>query len=251
MPESNYAALGEGLKLYTDTMRQFLHDRLREKSQQGWWENYVLRALTRGQRDGLTRAMERDPDKDRRDFLDAGHFVQIVTKNFDGPLEGGFHDFNKTRSLLQQVATARNEWAHPRSGDHLAADVAHALYAMREILTTAGLPEAEQVESLRMEVLDMPADGGDGTPEAGAADREIRPAGAGRAAVLVAGVRASRRLPEPGDDRRISFRSDPRRCPLRLSARRVPEPKHVLRAHVLHGEPDADDPRHREPDGAR
>ena len=179
MPESSYAALGEGLKLYTDAMRQFLHDRLRAQSQQGWWDGYVLRTLTRGQRDGLRRAMERDPDKDRLDVLDAGHFVQIVTKNFDGPLQGAFHDFNKTRSLLQQVATARNEWAHPRTGDHQADEVAHALYAMREILTIPGLPEAGQVESLRKDVLGMPADGGDGTAKAAAADRTARPARAG------------------------------------------------------------------------
>src|SRR3990170_3222891 len=131
MAESNYAALGQGLKKDT----------------------------------------ERDPKRDKLDHIDATHLARIVTRNFDHAFQGVLGDFKKTQSWLNQVASARNDWAHPRTGDMLADDVAHALYAMAQILSAADLPEAKEVEKLRKDVLGM-----ERAPVTAAEAKPVRPA---------------------------------------------------------------------------
>lgn len=173
MVESNYAALGQGLKLYTDAMRRLVKERLIAQFPNNWWESGVVKTLTDAQKSSLKKNLDRDPQKDKLEHIDATHFVRVVTRNFDGALHGVFSDFQKTQSWLTQVATARNDWAHPRTGDMLADDVAHALYAMVQILTAANLTEAAEVERLRKEVLGMSA----GPAEAEVA--EVREAGPG------------------------------------------------------------------------
>ncbi|HXH23063.1 MAG TPA: Swt1 family HEPN domain-containing protein, partial [Dehalococcoidia bacterium] len=153
MVESNYAALGQGLKLYTDAMRRFVREKLIAVYPSRWWEDGVLKHLNDAQRGNLRRDIERNPQKDKLDFLDAPHFVPIVTKEFDRAFAGVFGDFNKTRSWLQQAAAARLEHAHPRSGDLPADDVAHSLYSMVQVLRAAGQPEADEVEEIRRAVL--------------------------------------------------------------------------------------------------
>jgi hypothetical protein len=155
MPESNYAALGQGLKLYTDAMRRFAKERLIARYPNTWWEDGVVRTLTDAQKASLKRDTEREPKKDKLDHIDATHLVRVVSRNFDHAFQGVFGDFQKTQSLLTQVASARNDWAHPRTGDMLADDVAHALYAMAQVLSAAGLPEASEVEKIRKDVLGM------------------------------------------------------------------------------------------------
>jgi hypothetical protein len=157
MPESNYAALGQGLKLYTDAMRRFAKERLIARFPSTWWEDGVVRTLTDAQKASLKRDTEREPKKDKLDHIDATHLVRVVSRNFDHAFQGVFGDFQKTQSLLTQVASARNDWAHPRTGDMLADDVAHALYAMAQVLSAAGLPEASEVEKIRKDVLGMEA----------------------------------------------------------------------------------------------
>jgi len=173
MVESNHAALGQGLKLYTDAMRGFVRERLIAAFPNNWWEAGVVRTLTDAQKASLKRDTERDPHKDKLDHIEPAHVSRIVARNFEGAFRGVFGDFNKTRSLLDQVASARLEWAHPRTGDMLADDVAHALYAMGQILTTANLPEAVEVDRLYKEVL------GIGAAPAEAAVAEVREAGPG------------------------------------------------------------------------
>lgn len=155
MPESNYAALGEGLRLYTEAMRRLVKERLIAAYPNKWWDDGVVRNLTEAQRSDLKRNMERQPSKDKLEHIEAPQLVRIVSRNFDGAFAGVFSDFNKTQSLLGTVANARNEWAHPRSGDMLADEVGYALYAMEQVLSTAKLPEAAQVEKLRQEVLKL------------------------------------------------------------------------------------------------
>lgn len=178
MVESNHAALGEGIRLYQSAMRRFLQERLTTKYGSRAWDHGAWAALSDPQRNALKRELEKEPGRDRWGHLEAGHFVRIVTKEFDNALAGvfsahGFADFKKTQSWLQQVATARNEWAHPRTGDMLADEVAHYLYSMAQLLTASGLGEADKMEQLRKDVLgieDSP------TP---APMRSIKPAGSG------------------------------------------------------------------------
>lgn len=98
MPESNHAALGQGLKIFTDAMRRLTKERLIARYPNSWWESGVIARLTDVQRNALRRDMEKDPSRDRAEFLEAAHFVRIVTQEFDHAFhgvftEGGFADF--------------------------------------------------------------------------------------------------------------------------------------------------------------
>ena len=155
MVETNHAALGRGLKLYTDAMRRLVKERLSATFKGSWWEHGVLDAMTAPQRRGINRELDRNPGTDRADLLDAGHLVRVVTKNFDRAFEDTYHNFKQTQSWLLQVGETRNTWAHPRTGDMLADEVGHALYAMVQLLRPASLPEADEVETIRKQVLGM------------------------------------------------------------------------------------------------
>ncbi|MBI2909955.1 MAG: hypothetical protein HYX92_20130 [Chloroflexi bacterium] len=153
MQEPNYEALGQGLKLYTDSMRRFLKEKLTAFYHGNWWEAGVIKALAGEQRTNVELNVKRSPERDKIDHLDAPHLERVVTGNFDGALRGIFPNYKKTLSWLMRVSVARNEYAHPRSGDMLADDVADALYQMWQILASAGLKEAAEVERLRNAVL--------------------------------------------------------------------------------------------------
>lgn len=171
MPISNHAALGEGLRLYTAGMRRLIHDKLWAAYNNRWWDEGVLKALSDAQRNNVKRNAEHASGKDRVEHVDATHAAAIVRRHFDGALKGTFRDYKQTSAWLDQAGAARDQWAHPRSSDMEAGDVAHTLYAMVQILRMAGSPEATQVEKLRTEVL--------GLEQTTEAVREIRPAGAG------------------------------------------------------------------------
>ena len=153
MVQSNYSVLGEGLKLYTDAMRKFVKQKLVVHFPNNWWEQGVLSSLPENQRRSLNRQLAKNPDNDKADFIDANMLVPVVTRKFDPVFEDTFHNFRQTQSWLIQVAEARNGWAHPGSGDVLADDAAHALYAMVQLLNAADLTEAEEVERLRKSIL--------------------------------------------------------------------------------------------------
>ena len=153
MAESNHAALGRGIKLYTDAMRRLVKERLSVVFKSNWWDYGVLEALTTPQRSSLSRDLNKNPGIERVDLLDAHHFVRVVTKNFDRAFEDVYHNFKQTQSWLLQVGETRNAWAHPRTGDMLVDDVGHALYAMVQLLRPAKLPEAMELEEIRKQVL--------------------------------------------------------------------------------------------------
>ena len=153
MTETNLAALGRGLKLYTDAMRRLTEERLFAALKNNWWQYGVLDALTSAQRSSLSRDHNKNPDIDLVDLIDANHLVRVVTKNYDRAFEDVFHNFRQTQSWLMQVAESRNSWAHSRTGDMPADEVGYALYAMVQILSAAKLPEAEEVEEIRQQVL--------------------------------------------------------------------------------------------------
>lgn len=174
MAESNYAALAQGMKQYTDAMRRLVKARLIAAYPNNWWEAGVMGSLTDAQKNNMKRDIEKDPKRDKLDLLDAQHVSRVIVRNFDKAFKPLFGDFNKTRSLLEQAAAARNELvAHSRSGDLLGDDVGHALYAMKELLAAAGLAEAAQVETLRKGVLQI--EEAPPKPEV----KEVRPAKSG------------------------------------------------------------------------
>jgi hypothetical protein len=156
MVQRNYSALVHGLKFYTDAMRRFVKQRLVAAFPNNWWEQGVMAVVSDNQRSNLRRDAANDPRRDKADLLEPYHFVPVVTRHFDRAFADVFHNYSKTRSLLQQVAIARNNSAHPPSGDMLADDVAHALYAVVQVLSAAQLPEAEAVENIRKDVMGIP-----------------------------------------------------------------------------------------------
>ena len=152
MAQSNHEALGQGLKLYTDAMRELIRKRLGQAMPNNWWEQGVLRAVSRQQGDNLRRERERDSDVHPAELLEPAHFRPIVTRN-RGVFDTVFPRFQAADSYLSAAVQARNDWAHPRSGDILVDDAEFALNAMARLLAMADLPEAEEVEAIRKRVL--------------------------------------------------------------------------------------------------
>ena len=152
MAQTNHEALGQGLKLYTDAMRGLIRTRLAATMPNNWWEQGVLRVLPRRQSDSLKLDRERNPGVHQAELLEPTHFRTIVARN-RGVFEGDFPKFQAADSYLSAAVQARNDWAHPRSGDILADDAEYALNAMARLLAMAGLPEAEEVEAIRKRVL--------------------------------------------------------------------------------------------------
>lgn len=176
--ESNYDALGKGLKLYTDAMRRFIQERLIARFPNTWWKDGVMKQLTDQQRANIKKNIEKTPDKPKLDVLDAPHFVRIISKQFDHAFAGCFPDFKKTQSWLLKAGSARDDWAHPRTGDMLADEVGDYLYNMGQVLSAAKLPQTAEVDALRKEVLGLSAVPVT-TVEVATAERAVTPAGAG------------------------------------------------------------------------
>ena len=113
MVQSNHSALSQGLKLYTDAMRRFIKHRLIAGYPNDWWRQGVLNSLQETQRRNLEREANRDPNRDKADFLDPAHFVAIVTRQFDRVFAEAFHDFKKTQAWLLGTDVASSERRGP------------------------------------------------------------------------------------------------------------------------------------------
>ena len=152
MAQSNYAALAEGLKLYTDAMRRLIKDLLSEQLGDNWLER-VLKDMSGPQAQSIRRSRKKEPDRAPEDYLDANHFATIVAKR-PAAFELLFPNHRQTQSLLNQAGEARNTAsAHSRSGDISADDAGYALYGMIQLLERARLPEAEQLKDLHSQVM--------------------------------------------------------------------------------------------------
>ena len=152
MAQTSYEALGQGLTLYTDAMRELIRERLATALPNNWWEQGVLRAVSRQQADNLKRERDRNPDVHQAELLEPVHFRPIVTRN-RGVFGTVFPKFQAADSYLSAAVQARNDWAHRRSGDILVEDAEFALNAMARLLTMAQLSEAEEIEAIRKRVL--------------------------------------------------------------------------------------------------
>ena len=75
MAETNHTALGRGIKLYTDSMRALIRQRLGAVFPGRWWQEGVLNALTQTQRSNIERDFNKNPQMDRIDLIDPGHMV--------------------------------------------------------------------------------------------------------------------------------------------------------------------------------
>ena len=212
MAQTNHDVLGQGLKLYTDAMRELIRKRLGAAMPNNWWEQGVLRAVSRQQGDNLRRERDKDPDIHPAELLEPAHFRPIVTRN-RGVFDTVFPKFQAADSYLSAAVQARNDWAHPRSGDILVDDAEFALNAMARLLAMAGAPRGG---------------GGRGDPQARPPHRGRAGARAcartgngdstgrrGHPSLLVAGLRAARGLP-----RSRSGRRGPVRCYARGRIRR-------------------------------
>ncbi len=158
MPQNNYASLSLGMKLYTDAMRRLIKELLSEQLANHWLERGVLKELKGPQANNIRRSMRKDPDREPEDYLDPTHFPQIVARR-PATFEKVFPNFQQTQSFLIQAADARNMLqSHSRSGDIPADDAGQSLYVMIQLLERAQLPEAEELEALRKQVLLMELD---------------------------------------------------------------------------------------------
>ncbi|MBE7520719.1 MAG: DUF499 domain-containing protein [Thermoflexaceae bacterium] len=147
---SYHTALGEGVKLYTDAMRHFVREKLIARYPNNWFERGVLQHLQETQRKLLKQELDKKAlsPADYLHLMEPVHFRQVIGKEFDHAFAGVWTDFKQTQAYLNQAVTARNEWAHPRTGDMLADDAAEGLRAMHKLLERTGRAEAAQVEAL-------------------------------------------------------------------------------------------------------
>ena len=164
MPQSNHSALGEGLKLYTDAMRRFVKQRLAAAFPNDWWGQGVLPVVSDQQRSNLRREADREPNRDKADLLEPAHFESLLLRHRERAFSGVVHNYKRTQSWLRRAELARNDWAHPISGDMSIDDVSTALYDIWQVLNAAGLPEAAGVEELRREVRGVPVNDSPAAP---------------------------------------------------------------------------------------
>jgi len=158
MPQTNYASLAEGLKLYTDAMRRLIRELLSEQFGENWLERGVLKELKGRQANNIQGSMRKEPGREPEDYLDPSHFIPIIARR-PATFEHLFPNYQQTQSFLMQAADARNALhSHSRSGDVPADDAGQALYVMIQLLERAQLPEADELEALRKQVLMMELD---------------------------------------------------------------------------------------------
>ena len=154
MVESNREALGQGLRLYTEGMARFVKQRLVAAFPYSWWEDGVVKALPNERRHALQRETEMGPNADKGKFLEPSILTQVIPRNHRH-FQDAYPHYRQVQSLLTQVSEGRNQWAHNLTEDLPDDDVGHCLYAMCKLLSQADLPEAQQVEELRREVMGL------------------------------------------------------------------------------------------------
>lgn len=147
----NYAALGEALKIYTDAMRELVSQRLRARYGDAWWQSGVLDALNEVAAQKLDAEVGKHPREEAIDRIDPFHLIWIIIRSFDEAFRD-LGNLQPVRTQLHHVSEARNTWAHAPRGDLKLDDVAHALYAMEQVLGAARLPEATAIEGIRNEL---------------------------------------------------------------------------------------------------
>ena len=107
MVQSNHSVLGEGLRMYTNAIGQFVKQRLETAFRDNWWQEGVIKAFYYPR-----RHLENDEAKNRVELLDPSAFVDIISRNRD-LFRDTFPNRKETDSLLVQASEARNIWDCP------------------------------------------------------------------------------------------------------------------------------------------
>jgi hypothetical protein len=175
MAQENHNALGQGLKIYTDAMRHLIEERLSATYGKSWWEKGVTSGMPQTMRENLRWNMEKDPGKAKIDFLDPGHFVKIVGGNHDVAFQSVFPNYTRLVGQLNTINAARQDWAHPPSGDLPADEVAARLFTIVEVLKEINSPEAHKVVEIRNRLLKIEPE-----PAVELAPEAVTPAPAGQ-----------------------------------------------------------------------
>ena len=161
MAQTSHEALGQGLKLYTDAMRRADPGAPRAAMPNNWWEQGVLRAVSRQQADNLKRERDRNPGRPPGRTTRAGPLPPDRDAE-PGRLRHGLSEVSGGGLVPQRRSAGAQRLGASRSGDILVDDAEFALNAMARLLAMAELPEAEEVEAIRKRVLhieDEPAPG--------------------------------------------------------------------------------------------
>jgi len=149
MSEQLRAMLLKALELYNQGMRRMIKERLAGNAGD-WWQSRILNVVRPEMRSSIERDMRNYPHPDRIDHLDPARIKAVITSdpNFNSVFKTLFPDFGGTAARLQAVVTARN--AVMKGFETVDANRAFAwLQAMYEVLSTANMPEAIELERLR------------------------------------------------------------------------------------------------------
>lgn len=140
MAVTNHERVGKALEMLTAGLRPFVERELKSTYQQGWFEE-TRRAMGSSQLQLLGNADA--PQWDVAALLAAlwGQWEPVFRKTLG----------HAERSLISELRTVRNHWAHQRpfSTD----DACRALDTTSRLLTAVSAPEAGEVEKLKLELL--------------------------------------------------------------------------------------------------
>jgi hypothetical protein len=158
MAATNYARVSEGLKLFRDATLGFIVAELkRAHGELNWWEQGVARHFKKEDLGHLQEMFEKRGQKlsvlpvraaELHEMLDIGHFRPIIEGNWKDVFVHTLKD-KKAISWLQDIADARNVWAHPPSGDIKAADVNAVLHTCAQLAVRYDEAASRQLEELR------------------------------------------------------------------------------------------------------
>lgn len=158
MPAPNYARVSEGLKLFRDATLGFVVAELkRAHGELNWWEQGVAKHFKKEDLDNLKELFEKRGQKlsvlpmqaaELHEMLDINHFRPIIEGNWKDVFVHTLKD-KKAISWLQDIADARNTWAHPPSGDIKAADANAVLHTCAQLAARYDEAASRQLEELR------------------------------------------------------------------------------------------------------
>jgi hypothetical protein len=125
--QPNYLALSEAMKIYIDTMREFIRAKM-SSCYPADWDTRVQAEISGEAQENLEVHKANHTFRDIMDYADPSSYSWIVEKN-----QAAFKEVLETRgaknwrSRMNAVVEARNAWAHPHTGDVLTNELAHYL----------------------------------------------------------------------------------------------------------------------------
>ena len=133
-------------RLYVQGVRQAIQDRLRAVFGEEWWEKGVEYALPDNQRRHLRNLIDKQPDLEPQQFIEASHFASIILHSHNTAFAGAFNDASRIREEMRFLTGVRNEWAHIHNISLSLAVQASNL--MKYILASLNCDEALEIERM-------------------------------------------------------------------------------------------------------